>query len=154
MTHAVPTLILMRHAAAAPAEIDGADFDRPLTAAGRSAAAHAAHQLAADGVRIGHVLYSPARRTRDTATIVAGELQLAGSALQEVAALYLAGPEAIRAAIAAHGGSAVPLLIIGHNPGLSEFGGELAERYAARHLATAGIWRIALEPQAWRALRA
>lgn len=145
-------LILMRHAAAAPAGIDGQDYDRPLTAAGRTAAAHAAHRLATGSVSIGRVLYSPARRTRETAAIVARELTLAATLLHEVPELYLATPAAIRAAIGAHRGAATRLLIVSHNPGLSEFGGELSERFAGSHLATAGFWRIALDPDAWQAL--
>jgi phosphohistidine phosphatase len=150
VTHAVHELILMRHAKAAPASIDGNDFDRPLTAAGRTAAAQAARQLA--GVRIARLLYSPARRTQETAAIVAAQLHLAAALLQAVPELYLATPAAIRAAVRAHRGAASHVLIIGHNPGLSELGGELGERYADRHLATAGVWRLPMDATGWRAL--
>jgi len=142
----------MRHAAAAPAGIDVPDYERPLTAAGRAAAARAAHQLAAERAAVDRVLYSPARRTRETAAILAGELLLAPGALREVAALYLATPAAMRAAIGAQGGAVPRLMIIGHNPGLSDFGAELDARFAGSSLATAGVWRFRLDPQAWRAL--
>src|SRR5258708_40081241 len=78
----------MRHAQAAPAELGAEDFTRPLTAAGRRAAAQAARTLAASGVQLDRVLLSPARRTRETAAIVAGELTLAQTPLPAGAGLY------------------------------------------------------------------
>ena len=141
----------MRHASALPAAIDGDDFSRPLSDAGRVAATRAAHQLA-QGVAIGRLLYSPARRTSDTATIVAGVLPLERFRLQEVAELYLATPATVRAAIARWHGDAHTLLVVGHNPSLSELGSELAAKRSHAHLPTAGFWRLPLDAQAWRAL--
>ncbi|HVN98482.1 MAG TPA: histidine phosphatase family protein, partial [Steroidobacteraceae bacterium] len=68
-------LILMRHAEALPAAIDAEDFARPLTEAGRAAAARAATALAG-GHAVDRLLYSPARRTTETALIVADVLEL------------------------------------------------------------------------------
>ena len=147
----MPELILMRHAEALPAAIDADDFARPLSDAGRAAAARAARKLAGDAA-IERVLFSPARRTSDTAAIVAGELPLERERLQQVPELYLATPATVRAAIARWHGDARTLLIVGHNPSLSEFGGELAGRLAHTHLPTAGFWRLRLDDDAWQAL--
>ena len=138
-------LILMRHAQAEPAGLDADDFARPLTAAGRAAAAQAAAVLAAEGVTVGRLLYSPASRTRETAAIAARELGLEANLLQELPQLYLATPEVIRDMVERHGGQVRCLLVIGHNPGLSEYGGELDPRLAQRSLPTAGVWRIAMQ---------
>lgn len=144
----MPELLLMRHAQAEPAAIDGEDFGRPLTAAGRTAAAQAARRiaalLAASGAKVECLLVSPARRTAETAAIVARELALAATTLQEVPELYLATPQAIRTAIERFRAGAQTILVIGHNPSLSEFGGELSRRYANGHLPTAGVWHVTL----------
>ena len=144
-------LILMRHAQALPAAIEGDDFARPLADTGRAAAARAAHKLAA-GAAIERVLFSPAHRTSETAAIVAGGLLIEPAGLQAVPELYLATPAAVRAAIAHWHGNAHTLLIVGHNPSLSELGGQLDDRLSNTHLPTAGFWRLRLDDQAWQAL--
>ncbi len=144
-------LILMRHAEALPAAIDADDFTRPLSDAGRLAAARAARKLAT-GTAIERVLYSPAQRTSDTAAIVAKALALGRARLQEVPELYLATPGTVRAAIARGHGHASTLLIVGHNPSLSELGGELAAKFSNAHLATAGFWRLPFDERTWRTL--
>ncbi len=142
----------MRHAQAAPAELGAEDFTRPLTAAGRRAAAQAARTLAASGVQLDRVLLSPARRTRETAAIVAGELKLAETLLQAVPELYAASLAVIRAAIGRHHGGARSLLVVGHNPGISELARQLSAQPATGHLPTAGLRRLPLTDAQWRQL--
>ena len=145
-------LILMRHAAALPVAIDGSDFERPLSAPGRAAALQAARRLAANCAGIERVLFSPARRTRETAAIVAQELALDTALLHAVPELYAATPRAIRAAIVRDHANAAVLLIVGHNPGLSEFGSQLISRRSRDHLPTAGFWRLPFDASGWQAL--
>lgn len=144
-------LILMRHAEARPAAIDAEDFNRPLSEAGRAAATRAAHKLAASAA-IERLLYSPALRTSETATIVAARLALHPSLLEAVPELYLATPPRVRAVIAARHGGARTLLVVGHNPSLSELGGELDPQHKQGQLATAGFWRLPLAADAWHEL--
>ena len=141
----------MRHAAALPAGIGAGDFERPLSARGRLEAAQSAPRLAGTAT-IERVLYSPARRTSETAQIIAGALSLAPKALVAVPALYAATPAAIRTAIARDHGGAGVLLVVGHNPGISELGCELAGLGSHAQLPTAGFWRRSLDPHAWQAL--
>ena len=145
-------LLLMRHAAAIPAAIGASDFERPLSASGRKEAAQAARRLAGAGAKIDRILLSPARRTIETARIVATELSLDPGALAEVPALYAATPAAIRTAIAQGHGGADVLLVVGHNPGISEIGGELAGHHSHGHLPTAGYWRLSFDAGGWQAL--
>ena len=147
----MPELILMRHAAAQSAAIGASDFERPLSPAGRHEAARSAQRLAG-AATIERVLFSPAQRTSETAQIVADELSLGPQALVAVPALYAATPAAIRAAIARSHGHARVLLVVGHNPGISELGCELAGAGSHAQLPTAGFWRRALDAHAWQAL--
>jgi phosphohistidine phosphatase SixA len=139
----VAELILMRHAQALPAALGATDFERPLSAPGRAAAAQAARRLAAAGVRVERVLYSPARRTRETAMILARELELDSAALEPVPELYSASPPVIREVIGRHRGAAANVMVVGHNPGISDFGRELGR--SREQLATAAFWRLPLE---------
>ena len=145
-------LILMRHAAALPAAIGATDFERPLSAPGRSAAAHAARRLSTAGVNVERLIYSPARRTRETAAIVAGELSLEAPALQSVPELYGASPHAIRQAIERFHGEARTLMVIGHNPGITDFGRELAPGRSHDLLPTAAFWRLPFDAAGWHDL--
>jgi len=149
----VAQLILMRHAAALPAASGAADFERPLSALGRAAAAQAARELAAAGVEVERLLFSPARRTADTAAIVAHELSLGAAALQVVPDLYAAGVQGIRESIERLHGDARVLMLIGHNPGISEMGRELASALSHAHLRTAEFWRLPFDAGRWPLLR-
>lgn len=142
----------MRHAQAAPAALGAEDFSRPLTAVGRRAAARAAHALAATGVRIQRVLLSPANRARETAAIAARELGVDEAALQAVPELYAAPPAVIREVIARHHGGARSLLVVGHNPGISELAGQLSVQHPDIRLPTAGLCRLPLTDSGWRQL--
>ena len=144
-------LILLRHAAALAAPVGASDFERPLSEPGRLEAAQAAQRLAGTAA-IERILFSPARRTSETAQIIADELSLAPQALVAIPALYVATAAVIRASVAHNHGGANVVLIVGHNPGISEFGCELAGLGFHAQLPTAGFWRRSLGAQVWQAL--
>jgi phosphohistidine phosphatase len=148
----MPELILMRHAAALPAAINGTDFERPLSARGRIAALRSAQRLAAADLKIERVLFSPAQRTRETAAIVAQELALGPAALQAVPDLYAATPRTLRETIATSHANARTLLVVGHNPGISELGHQLGGRLDHGLLATSAFWRLPFDADSWQRL--
>ena len=145
-------LILLRHAQAEAANPAIDDYARALTDAGRAQALAAAQRLRAEGDAPGLLLYSPARRTQDTALIVSGELGMAGTAVRSVPTLYLADTSTLRAIIGSHGATVRRLLVIGHNPDLSELGAQLSAAHEGGHLATGEYWRLALDAATWRSL--
>ena len=128
------------------------DFSRTLTAAGRRAAAQAARTLDATGVQVERVLLSPANRTRETAAIAARALGIAETLLQAVPQLYAASPAVIRHVIAHHHGGARTVMLVGHNPGISELAGQLSAHPVGGHLPTAGLCRLPLTDAQWRQL--
>jgi phosphohistidine phosphatase len=145
-------LLLLRHAKAEAAELDGSDFQRPLSARGRDAALAAAQRLAALPWKPQRLLYSSAVRTASTAALVAKHFRLGAQALQEVPELYLATPHALRTALRTWHGDAKRVMIVGHNPGLSEWGGELDASHADDSLPTAGFWLIEFSGRQWQKL--
>ena len=116
------TLILMRHAKAAPGG-GGPDHDRPLTGRGRQGSARVGRWLAAEGIVPDEALVSTAARTRATWE---GVLAAAGWTLDVTPTprLYDAPASAVRAAVAEARGRTV--LVVGHNPSMGRTAATLA----------------------------
>jgi phosphohistidine phosphatase len=144
-------LLLMRHAEAAHRAIDGTDFDRPLTTSGRAAADRAGQRLREKAPRPELILYSPAHRTRQTAELVATRLGLEPSTLRAEPGIYLATSEALTRVIATLGGDHASLLLIAHNPAISELAHAL-QSAPARSMATAEWRHIQLAIDTWSTL--
>jgi phosphohistidine phosphatase len=146
------TLLLLRHAEAEAARHGQADIDRPLSGHGRTEALDAAECMAAAQLRIDTVLVSPALRTRETAIIVAAELDIADE-LQFEPALYLAEPAALLPPLRRCPDSAQTVLMVGHNPGLSALAQQCMGGTQRIEMRPAGLCRIDFEHLAWRQVR-
>jgi phosphohistidine phosphatase len=110
-------LVLLRHAKAVRPEPGMADFDRGLEPRGRVEAARAAQLLADLGLQPDVALVSPARRTRETWSVVSE--QLTAGAVEEDAAIYEATAGNLLRSAAVHSEADI-LLMVGHNPGLKD----------------------------------
>jgi phosphohistidine phosphatase len=146
------TLLLLRHAEAEAAHHGQADIDRPLSDQGRAEAIDAAGCMAAAQLRIDTVLASPALRTRETAIIVAAELDIADE-LRFEPALYLGEPAALLPPLQRCPDSAQTVLVVGHNPGLSELAQQFMGGKQRIEMRTAGLCRIDFEHLAWHQVR-
>lgn len=107
------TLVVLRHA---KAEQSGpSDVERALAERGWADARAQGAWLAARGVRPGLALVSAARRTAETWQALA---QGAGWTLEPVLdrGLYAAGPDTVLDVLAAMGGDAATVVVVGHNP--------------------------------------
>jgi phosphohistidine phosphatase len=146
------TLLLLRHAEAKAAHHGQADIDRPLSEHGRTEALDAAECMAAAQLRIDTVLVSPALRTRETAIIVAAELDVAAD-LQFEPALYLGEAAELLPPLQRCPDSAQTVLMVGHNPGLSVLAQQFMGGKQRIEMRPAGLCRIDFEHLAWRQLR-
>jgi phosphohistidine phosphatase len=97
-------------------------------------------------------LTSPARRAAQTAEVFARELGLAARLVKQIDSLYLAPPDDIAAAIKAIGARLEHLLVVGHNPGLSEFAIALAPNAGIPSFATGASCTFAVESGDWQRL--
>jgi phosphohistidine phosphatase len=145
-------LVLMRHAEAVATAIDAEDFSRPLTESGRAAAALSARQLRDDGWTPQLILCSSALRTSQTADIVRATLARPGLAIQSDAALYGANARSLRSVIAHCDTHVDRLLLIAHNPGVSQLLAELAPDRARLALGTAEFQLLPLPLAVWSEL--
>ncbi|MDH5676445.1 MAG: histidine phosphatase family protein [Myxococcales bacterium] len=126
------TLILMRHG---DAEEASSDHGRPLSARGRRQCLDVGTQLRAASIAVDHVLCSSAVRAVQSAQLV---LQALGSAraIEPDATLYLASPQRYVQALREAPAEPATILLVAHNPGLSQLASAIADRHVG--LSTAG----------------
>lgn len=116
------TLILIRHTKSSWSNSDVSDKDRSLNDRGRDAALKLGTWLASNGHQPDQVLSSSANRCKETWDGIAKSLE----PVKDVTffdGLYLAEPQAMLAALQSASGDTV--LMLGHMPGLGEFGRDL-----------------------------
>ena len=146
------TLLLLRHAEAEAARPGFADIDRPLSDRGRTEALDAAACMAAQALRVDAMLVSPALRTRETAIIVAAELDIADEPQLEPA-LYLGEAAELLPPLQRCTDRAQTVLMVGHNPGLSALAQQFMGGTQRIEMRSAGLCRIDFEHNLWRQVR-
>ncbi|MDB6089785.1 MAG: hypothetical protein JWN85_2569 [Gammaproteobacteria bacterium] len=144
-------LTLMRHGDAQWKDPEVTDFARPLNRRGSAEAEAMARRLAELTLIPDLLIASPARRTQQTAEIVARELALGPRNIRYEEALYLGGARDILKLVHAIGPRVPHLMIIGHNPGISELAHLLAPGGEIGGLATAAICTITVDTDQWSA---
>lgn len=142
---AVRQLWLVRHAKAARADGPHADFKRPLAPRGVDDAGKIGERLRAHGVRPARIVASPAARALQTAEIIAAAVGYAREAIATNTRLYLAEPGTILAAISAEDSAFDSLLVVGHNPGISELVRRFLPDFGVTDLPTAAVVGLELE---------
>jgi phosphohistidine phosphatase len=147
-------LTLVRHAHAKVQAAAVTDFERPLSRRGRAEAKAAALRLLQAGAMPQLLLVSPARRTLQTAEILAHELQIPERHVRQDEVLYLAAPDSILKVINATGPRIEHLMIVGHNPGISALANALAPQAHLGEFATAGACTMDFIVRAWSAVSA
>jgi len=141
-------LLLLRHAEAEAAPPGSKDSDRPLTAPGRLEAADAAQCLARTGLTIDSILASPVRRTRETVAILLARLSLSVPPLYE-ASLYLATADTLLRSINACDAATQTVLLVAHNPGISELLQQFSGGARQSALGTGGLCHLIFRQATW-----
>ena len=142
-------LILFRHAKSSWDD-EAADVDRPLAPRGERDAPRMGRRLKARHARPDLVVTSHASRARRTAELVAKALGFNRKELRVERALYLAAPDDILGVVAAQDDSLSCVLLVGHNPGLTELVNRLLPDLALDNLPTSGAVAIDLSTTSWR----
>ena len=142
----------MRHADARWKGATLSDLERPLNRRGTSAAENMARRLLELELIPDLVLVSPARRTQQTAEIVARELALPARRVRREEGLYLASAPDLLATAQDTGPRVMHLLVVAHNPGVSELVQLLVPQGEGEGLTTAGLCSITFECSEWRGI--
>ena len=147
-------LLLLRHAKAEPWDSRD-DFDRELTERGQNDARHIGDLLVASDMLPDLIVYSSARRTRQTAEAVASRLPRAVESLEENA-LYEATRYLVLEVLRDLPDDARTILVVGHNTGVGDTANYLAgdgpkdqrQRMASKY-PTSGLAVLEFELDSW-----
>lgn len=146
------TLYLLRHAKSSWDDPDLDDFDRPLNHRGKKDAPKMGKRLRKAGAAISFICSSPAARAITTARLAGEELSIPKNAIREERKLYHAGPDGILAIVQSFSEEIDTVMIVGHNPGLTEFADELLNEDLG-NIPTAGIVGAKLNVATWKEVR-
>lgn len=147
-------LTLVRHGNAAWKDPQASDFDRPLTRRGQGEAAALARSLKREALVPDLFLSSTAIRARQTAETLIRELELPSNCVKYEERLYLAEAEDLLRLAQSPGPRIAHVMIVGHNPGLSELARLLAPRADLPELDTATACAMAFKITEWPQLTA
>ncbi|MBS0578049.1 MAG: histidine phosphatase family protein [Proteobacteria bacterium] len=145
-------LTLMRHADARWKDSDVPDFERPLNRRGTSDAESMARRLTERGLVPDLILASAARRTQQTAEILARTFGENAPRVMREETLYLATAAEILRMAQASGPRIEHLLLVAHNPGVSELVQLLLPQATPSELPAAGLCSIAFGCDGWDAI--
>jgi len=132
-------LLLLRHAKAVPATEPLVDIDRPLAERGERDARRIGERLRGLELYPTLILTSPASRALRTAQLVAQAIDYSRDAISLDRRLYLAEPAAIVEIIAVQNDAIKTLVVVGHNPGLTELVHRLLPTFDVDDLPTCAV---------------
>ncbi len=142
------TLTLVRHAKSSWEDPGLRDRDRPLNRRGERDAPRMGKRIVEAGIRPSLIISSPAARAWATAKAVAKEIGYPLEFLQREADLYLASVEDFLEIVNAQDIGFNSLMLVGHNPGLTEFANYLSPNLTD-NVPTAGVVSVKIEQNDW-----
>jgi phosphohistidine phosphatase len=145
----VKRLILVRHAKSDWSLPGQDDWDRPLNARGQRDAPVMARRLRSRRLKPDRILSSPAVRALTTASIMTRELRVAPSLLQAEERLYLSAPAELLAVVRELGGGSRHLMVVGHNPGITELANRLSAGETIDNMPTCAVFTARFEIASW-----
>jgi phosphohistidine phosphatase len=110
----------MRHAKSDWHADYSSDFDRPLAKRGKRDAVRMGKWLLGKQLIPDAFICSSARRARETAALLAGEIKLPGDDIIYTDKIYAASLKDLLAVLEAYSKDVSSLMFVGHNPGLDE----------------------------------
>ena len=143
-------LILFRHAKSSWKDERSKDVDRPLAPRGNRDAPRMGKRLKARHAAPDLLLASHAKRALETVKLIAEELGHAPGDLEIDENLYLASPERILAVVAKLDDDLDSVLLVGHNPGLTDLVNHLLPNLALDNLPTSGVVAMDFDVRSWR----
>lgn len=144
------TLLLVRHAKSSWDEVALSDRDRPLSERGKHDAPMMGERLARDGVKPDLILSSPARRALSTARLIAVALDYQVGYILVDDRLYACDAKTLLGVIAELGDDLKRVMIVGHNPELTELTHQLAREIT--RMPTCAVAQFTFDGVPWSAI--
>ena len=145
-------LILVRHAKSSWATPGQDDIDRPLNERGLRNAPDMARRLSERGQAPALVIASPARRALTTARLMAAKFGIAEADVIIEPSLYEASVETWLRVIAALPAGAGSVLMVGHNPTLTELVNQLCHALQIDNVPTCGVLCLDYDARSWKSV--
>jgi len=141
-------LTLVRHAKSSWKDSSLSDGERPLNKRGEHDAPMMAERIKDHGIRPSLIISSPAARAWTTARLIAEQISYPTEFLQRENKLYLASVDDLLDVVVAQDNGFNSLLIVGHNPGLTNFANFLSPSLTD-NLPTAGVVPVQFDRDDW-----
>lgn len=145
------TLTLFRHGKSEWDDPTLSDRERPLNPRGTRDVPRVAEHLKVSGLRPSLIVASAAKRTWQTAKLIADTFGYPREFMHKEDGLYLATSATLAAFVAEQDNSFNSIIVCGHNPGISDFANELAPAVAT-DLPTSGVVSVMMETDSWAEL--
>ncbi|WKN42919.1 SixA phosphatase family protein [Tunicatimonas pelagia] len=146
------TLYLVRHAKSSWKDTSVVDYDRSLNKRGKRDAPEMGKRLAAKNIHPDWVISSPAKRAKLTIEAIATEINYAESQIRWAEKLYHADVETLLGQIRSLENQYQSLMLVGHNPGLTDLQNSLCNE-AIENIVTTGIVCIQFDVADWANVR-
>lgn len=146
-------LYIVRHAKSSWKHARQQDLERPLNKRGRHDAVLMATHLAHQPVQPTLILLSDSERTRATAQLLCAGLGLSAQGLKEDHRLYLADAETLCAVLRTSAPEHQEIMLIGHNPGVSELIGLLTGAPLDAEVPTMTVATLEVTAPSWHGLQ-
>lgn len=143
------TLYLLRHAKSSWSEPGLGDQQRPLSKRGQGDAPVMGERFRARGEFLDCVVSSPARRARDTAELFAGACGFDSAEIAVEPELYFLGSDSIDAVIRARDDRVQALMLVFHNPDITEFANSIDYAFRVDNVPTCGLLRLHCDIDQW-----
>ncbi len=143
------TLTIVRHAKSSWNDSSLSDRERPLNNRGERDAPIMGQRIVDAGIRPSLILSSPANRAWTTARIIADQMSYPLEFLQRENDLYLASLNTLLDVLVAQYDGFNNLMLVGHNPGLTDFANFLCPGIT-NNLPTAGVISVNIAQEDWK----
>src|SRR5688500_9586686 len=144
------TLFLLRHAKSSWDEPFQEDFDRPLNKRGRDDAPRMAKRLKERDIQPDLMLSSPAQRAISTCMLIAEKAGYNTSLIHTDSRLYHASEDQLLKIIHELNDASDEVMIVAHNPGLTDFVNRLNIEPFTDNIPTCGVVSIKLPVASWK----
>jgi phosphohistidine phosphatase len=142
-------LYLLRHAKSSWAEPGLGDQQRSLNKRGSSDAPMMGERFAGRGEQLDHIVSSPALRALSTAELFAEACGLAGDQIDTNSDLYFLGSGSIEATILAQDDQVERLMLVFHNPDITEFVNSIDYAFHVDNMPTCGLVKLSCDIESW-----
>lgn len=143
------TLVLIRHAKSSWTNPLDTDFERPLNDRGLQDAPKMGQRLRSLRLTPDLILSSSAKRARQTAELIAAELDYPVEEIRFEERLYHAQPAMLGDVLSSLPPEVTTVFLVGHNPGITDFANQLSSRFYIDHMPTCGVIAASFSDGTW-----